>query len=708
MILLAGVTDLVQIVTSAAVACHIQTSWVDNLAGAITPNRTNTIVSTATTTTIVGSPAASTARSVRYIGVTAVGGAQTVSVRHTDGTNVVKLYEAALQSGEWAVFTGDAGWQTFSSLGALKTTSSTSGAFTIVNVRDYGAKGDGSTDDKSAIQQAINQAGAMGVSGRGVDVFFPAGVYAVSGPITCTFNNVMLRGAGWQSTIIYCTITTGDVVQFGDGAATVAGCGLMNMSVWKSAAATTGSSININKMNDVLLQNFVVNNCFIGINIQGASIKVWVDQGEINNATSATGHGIQVTNGAAGDTYIRAIVMSNNPGSKPASGINLVQTGHCAIINCNITSANKGLLVNPSTSQDVSYLFIEHSLFDSCGSHGAHFNGTTAASSRIRNVMCIDSWFSGSTTSGVGIEFTASGGAIVDALSFIGCRLLNNTNHGALINAGPLNISFTDCTVSGNGTALTNSFDGINIAANASNISILNCGLGQQGTAGSTQRFAVNIAAGTSANVQILSNQCAPNASVGTHGYINSGVLTGGGNLIDGNNPQTSVSMCAATVAASGGINTTETVISPALRFAANGLRAQSTILFKVAGSCTITTAAAVPTFRVRLGTAGTTADGVIMTFTLPTSGGVGTSAFVLEATITCRTIGASGTFQGDISVAQASATLGLLATNCTAVAGTAATGSTQAINFITLTFQGASANVTCTFQKVTTQVVVS
>lgn len=708
MLLLTTVSDLIQVVTTAAVATHVQASYVDNNAGTVTPGRTNTIISTAATTTVVPSPGGSIQRSVRTLIIRAVGGAQGVTVRHTDGTNVVEIMNIPLASGELLVFTEANGWQVFTSGGNLKVSNATTGAFSIVNVKDYGAKGDGTTDDTSAIQQAINQAGAMGVSGRGVDVFFPAGVYAVSGPITCNFNNVMLRGAGWQSTILYCTITTGDVVQFGNGSSTLAGCGLMNMSVWKSAAATTGSNININKMNDVLLQNFVVNNCFIGINVQGASIKVWLDQGEVNNATSATGHGIQVTNGAAGDTYIRAIVMSNNPASKPASGINLVQTGHCAIINSNITSANKGLLVNPTTSQDVSYLFIEHSLFDSCGSHGAHFNGTTAATSRIRNVMCIDSWFSGSTTSGVGIEFTASGGAIVDALSFIGCRLLNNTNHGALINAGPLNISFTDCTVSGNGTALTNSFDGINIAANASNISILNCGLGQQGTAGSTQRFAVNIAAGTSANIQILSNQCATNASVGTHGYINSGVLTGGGNIIDGNNPQTSVSMTASTVAASGAINTTETVISPALRFGANGLRAQSTILFKIAGSCTITTAAAVPTFRVRLGTAGTTADGVIMTFTLPTSGGVGTSAFVIEVTVTCRTIGASGTFQGDISVVQASATLGLLATNCTAVAGTAATGSTQSANFITLTFQGASANVTCTFQKVTTQVVVS
>src|SRR5689334_17843502 len=42
-----------------------------------------------------------------------------------------------------------------------------------VNVRDFGAKGDGITDDRSAIQQALD-------AGAGHEVFFPVGTYLLS------------------------------------------------------------------------------------------------------------------------------------------------------------------------------------------------------------------------------------------------------------------------------------------------------------------------------------------------------------------------------------------------------------------------------------------------------------------------------------------------------------------------------------------------
>jgi hypothetical protein len=48
------------------------------------------------------------------------------------------------------------------------------------NVRAFGAKGDGKTDDTEAIQKAINAAAS---SVHGGIVFFPAGVYNIAGPV---------------------------------------------------------------------------------------------------------------------------------------------------------------------------------------------------------------------------------------------------------------------------------------------------------------------------------------------------------------------------------------------------------------------------------------------------------------------------------------------------------------------------------------------
>jgi hypothetical protein len=64
-----------------------------------------------------------------------------------------------------------------------------------VSVKDFGATGDGSTDDTAAIQNAIT---ACGASNQKI-LFFPAGVYLVSS--TLNFNGVSAQGEGvnWQS-----------------------------------------------------------------------------------------------------------------------------------------------------------------------------------------------------------------------------------------------------------------------------------------------------------------------------------------------------------------------------------------------------------------------------------------------------------------------------------------------------------------------------
>lgn len=121
MLLLTSTSDLLRITTSAAVATHVQASWVDNASGTITPGRTNTIISTATTTTVVASPAASTQRNVKHLSVLAVGGAQTVTVIHTDGTTAVDVFSAPLAVGEMLLFTDGNGFEVLDANGARKT-----------------------------------------------------------------------------------------------------------------------------------------------------------------------------------------------------------------------------------------------------------------------------------------------------------------------------------------------------------------------------------------------------------------------------------------------------------------------------------------------------------------------------------------------------------------------------------------------------------
>lgn len=79
------------------------------------------------------------------------------------------------------------------------------------NVMDYGATGNGATDDLAAINTCFAAALAFSVAfsytGMSAVVFFPAGIYSISGPIVNPANasrSVSIQGAGMSATRIVC------------------------------------------------------------------------------------------------------------------------------------------------------------------------------------------------------------------------------------------------------------------------------------------------------------------------------------------------------------------------------------------------------------------------------------------------------------------------------------------------------------------------
>jgi hypothetical protein len=122
MILLTSTSDLLRVTTGQARNVDVHASWVDNLSGAVTPGRTNTLITTATTTTIVGSPASSAQRNVKFVSIRSREASNTVDITvvHSDGTNIPELFKVTLNAQEELIFVEGVGWSVFGADGIAK------------------------------------------------------------------------------------------------------------------------------------------------------------------------------------------------------------------------------------------------------------------------------------------------------------------------------------------------------------------------------------------------------------------------------------------------------------------------------------------------------------------------------------------------------------------------------------------------------------
>lgn len=122
MLLLTSTSDIIRVVTgTTGASINVHASWVDNASGTITPGRTNTAaITTNTTTTVVGSPGASTQRNVKNLSITNNSGSVStqITVQHFDGTNSEDLMRVTLLPGENLIMGADGSWKHHDAQGA--------------------------------------------------------------------------------------------------------------------------------------------------------------------------------------------------------------------------------------------------------------------------------------------------------------------------------------------------------------------------------------------------------------------------------------------------------------------------------------------------------------------------------------------------------------------------------------------------------------
>ena len=144
----------------------------------------------------------------------------------------------------------------------------------FISVKDFGAVGDGATDDTAAIQNALNYMGALG----GGTVYFPPGQY-VHALVNVDYDNTIIQGAGSKSggtVLLYPTSTNGIVIR------ALNGCGVRNLKMAPDGTATNGAAISclaqdaFSPQNRLQFDSLVLEGCWIGLavwpNANGAQV----------------------------------------------------------------------------------------------------------------------------------------------------------------------------------------------------------------------------------------------------------------------------------------------------------------------------------------------------------------------------------------------------------------------------------------------------
>jgi len=370
-----------------------------------------------------------------------------------------------------------------------------------VSVKDYGAVGDGTTDDTTAIQNTIS---AVGAAGGGV-VFFPTGTYKISSKLTINNNAVFLQGSGRRASILAPTAMSTDHILF----TAVQQGGLSDMAIVPSGVQTgaTNASIRTYDSHNIVLDNFwIYDKCQTGVICDGGANQFLVTISNFEIALCAS-YGIQIGTATG---YAQDITIFNGLVASCYNGILMVNCSGVYVTNVDtLTCTNSGVASYPATGNKVTACFFSEVLCDaSSAGYGFAFinNGGT-----VTDINVVNCWAATNYLSGV-ICGTNCNGILISSSRFI-----NNQQHGIFLQGGT-NYTITGNQIGMNSMQGSSLYHGIAVSANISHFTIESNfiggplgGIGLLTT--NLQGYGVFISTGSSDYFNILGNDLTGNIS---------------------------------------------------------------------------------------------------------------------------------------------------------------------------------------------------
>lgn len=371
----------------------------------------------------------------------------------------------------------------------------------IVSVKDYGAMGDGVTDDTAALQAAINAAQFNSFRLR-----LPAGTYLISSALLITAPGSIF-GDGQTASVIRQTNATanGITVAF---ASQKPGCGLSGFSIEAGAGwVTSGFQGTGSSGTGLSINNINTNGNFSDLNVTNfangiAVISCWSNRFNNVEILYFAGVGLSVNQlGNGGDGRYFEMSISNNgfSGVNTSSiGVEIGSTGGEYFDHVDVTSSNVGYGIYPQAGYQVTYIF-----FDTCLADTTVHNcwDILATDGNLVSMECNACWgaFS-SNSSGLSVQ-----GANVECVRWNGGRLRENAGSGASIKTGG-GVYIDGAEIASNSRLVANSFSGVDIAAGSNNVAVLNSRIGNFASGFGNQGYGISLAPGTYTNMRLALN----------------------------------------------------------------------------------------------------------------------------------------------------------------------------------------------------------
>lgn len=353
----------------------------------------------------------------------------------------------------------------------------------IVNVKDFGAKGDGVTDDTDAIQNAIN-------SKEYISVFLPQGNYKVTRTIT-VHHNTRIVGEGVKITTITASFTNGDVFasdNIGDGRTFED----FTIEQDNNIPRVSGYMLNLGNREHTFINNVQLGNnsstTDSGNGIYSNGTLVFIT----NLNVETRGNFIGILFDGGNDKFLTNCWLRGNGNGV---GLFVQSSGGDFYNNIDIVQFGNDMVLAPNTEdRHVDNLFFVNCLFDSA--YGRNVRMIGGSNLNVENINFSNCWFgsAGLLKDAPSIDDCGCYMINVNKIIFDACEFISNRG-GAITVESADDLKINECTTYDNCIALPNTANDIQIS-NGKYVNICNNSFDFKGNHRAKTNHCISIASG--------------------------------------------------------------------------------------------------------------------------------------------------------------------------------------------------------------------